>query len=219
MTSRRGVWLFSFVFLALLINGPTAHGAWTRHRIAEDGVTTYAEVVTAEGVPEDDPTLYFVTFTFPREIDQEQREFSVEVDEATYHYAKTSQQIQVRYLADNPGANVVAGQVERKFALVLVVLADIALLAFLVLYLRFGRREGPLRLLATSDIERTRPGFALDQVSADEWVVTGEIVKIADDVVTMVSQGGRQVQVTLGEHENRVGYQQPAQVRGRTLPG
>lgn len=213
------MWLFTFVFLALLINGPIAHSAWTRHQIAEDGITTDAEVVSAEGVPNDDPTLYFVTFKFEREIDPEQREFNVEVDEATYHSARTSKQIRVRYLEDDPGANVVEGQVERKFQLVLVALADVALLVFLLLYLKFGRTGGPLRLLATSDIERTQPGFALSQVSGDEWVVQGEIVKIVDDVVTMVSEGGRHVQVTLGEHANLVGYQQPCQVRGRELPG
>lgn len=219
MASRRGVWLFAFVFVALLINLPVAHTAWTRHRLAENGINTSVEVIDAEGVPDDDPEVFFVTYKFSEDIDPEQNEFSTEVDEETFTYAETSDQLQVRYLEGKPGAHVVEGQVTRRFQLVLVALGDLALLAFFILYLKFGRRDNVIRLLATSDIERSRSAaYGLSQVSGDEWVVTGEITKIVDDVVTMVTHGNQEVQVTLGEHESLVGYQQPCQVRGRELP-
>lgn len=219
MASRRGVWLFAFILVALLINLPVAHTAWTRHRIAENGITTSVEVIDAEGVPDDDPEVWFLTYRFPEEIDPERREFNAEVDEETFRFAQTSDQVEVSYLEGNPGAHVVEGQVTRRFQLVLVALGDAALLVFLFLYLRFGRRDTTLRLLATSDIERSRSeAYAVSQVSGDEWVVIGEISKIAGDVITLVSGAGREVEVTLGEHENLVGYQQPCQVRGRELP-
>lgn len=218
MASRRGVWLFSFVFLALAINGPIAYSQWQRHQIAQDGVVGTADVARTDSAPDDgDPTRFFVAFRFSKEVDPEQQEFTAEVDEETFNSADGSKLIRVRYLPDDPSANVVEGQVDRKLPYVMIAVADLCLLAFFALYWRFGRREGPLRLLATSDVERSRSAYAVTQVSGDEWVITGEIAKIIGDVVTMVSEGGREILVTLGEHETKVGYQQPATVRGRTL--
>lgn len=219
MTSRRGVWLFAFVLVAILINLPVAHTAWTRHQIAQDGIITTVEVLDAEGVPDDDPQVWFVTYRFPEDIDDERREFNAEIDEETYLTARTSNQLQVSYLEDDPGAHVVEGEVRHRFVLVLVALGDLALLVFLALFLKFGRRSSMLRLLATSDVERSRSqAYGVSQVSGDEWVVIGEITSISGDVLTLVADGGREVEVTLGEHDNAVGYQQPCEVRGRELP-
>lgn len=219
MASRRGVWLFAFILVALLINLPVAHDRWTRHRIADDGRNTEVDVVKLDPVPKDDPEAWFVNYQFPEEIDPEEKTYSAQVDEETFGYADTSRRLTARYLEDDPQAHVLEGEVRNNFVLVLIALGDVALLAFFFLYLRFGRRDTTLRLLATSDIERSRSeAYAVSQVSGDEWVVIGEISKIAGDVITLVSGAGREVEVTLGEHENLVGYQQPCQVRGRELP-
>jgi len=219
VASRRGVWLFALACVALLINLPILYSAWINHRIAEDGITTTAEVVDAEGVPDDDPEVWIVTYKFTEEIDPDQNEYQIQVDEETFNYAKTSDLVEVRYLDGKPGAHVVKGHVSNNLLLIMVILGDLALLGFLWLYLKVGRRDSTLKLLATSDVERSRDAaYGVSQVSGDEWVVIGEINKIVGDVITLVTVGGREVQVTLAEHENLVGYQQPCQVRGRELP-
>ncbi len=220
MASRRGVWLFAFVLVALMINLPFAHNAWTRHKISDQGLVTTVEVVDTEPVPDaDDPKVFFISYKFPEEVDADQKQYDAEVDEETFNFARTSKQVEVQYLEDDPSAHVVQGEVRRKFPWVLLGLGDFALLVFLGLYLKFGRRDTTLKLMATSDIERSRSEmYGLSQVSADEWVVIGEISNIVGDVVTLVTEGGREVEVALAEYENKVGYQQPCQVRGRELP-
>ena len=118
------------VLVALLINLPFAHSAWTRHRIAQDGITTTVEVVDAEGVPDDDPEIWFISYQFPEEIEEDQKTYDAEVDEETWNFASTSKQVRVRYLEDNPSAHVVQGEVRRMFPWVLLGLGDLALLAF-----------------------------------------------------------------------------------------
>src|SRR5688500_12234976 len=115
----------------MLINLPVAHSTWTRHRIAQDGIITTVEVLDAEGVPDDDPEVYFVTYRFDEDIDEEQNEYNSEVDEEAFTTARTSNQLQVRYLDGDPGAHVVEGEVRHRFVLVLLALGDLALLGFL----------------------------------------------------------------------------------------
>lgn len=219
VSARRGVWVLSFLVVTLLINVPIAHTAWTRNRIENSGIETAAHVVEAKGVPASSPGAWFVVYEFPEDIDPDKQEYTVEVDEETYHYAVTSEQVDVRYLPDDPGAHIVEGEVGNSFGLWLVAFADIALLLMLLLYVFYGRRQdAPLQLLATADVRRCKPSWSLQQLTKDEYVATGEIVVIEDDHIVLETQGGKRIRLVLGDHANEVGYQQPAEIRGRVLP-
>lgn len=218
LSARKGIWLLSLVGVTLLINLPIAQTAWNRHKLSTEGITTYAEVTHAEGVPKDDPQLWFVRFRLPEDVDAEKREFSAEVTEATYDQAVADDRLEVTYLEDDPQANTVEGAVERSMGLWLVAFADVALLLMFALYLAVGRnREKALVLLATADVRRCAPGHSITEVPGGEYLVTGDVVEIEDDAIVVESEGGRRVRLVLGDHTNEVGYQQPVEIRGREL--
>jgi hypothetical protein len=213
------VWVLALVAVTLLINVPIANTAWVRYRLASEGLETTATVHKAEGVPKDDPGAWFVRYSLPENIDPEGRQFSTEVDKQTFEEAKASEEVTVTYLDGKPRAHVVEGQVTRRFGLFLVGLADVVLLLMFLLYFFFGRKQdAPLALLATADVRRCAPSWTLRPVGKDEYVATGEIVDIAGDVIVLETEGGRRVRLVLGDHTNDLGYQQPAEIRGRVLP-
>jgi hypothetical protein len=78
-----------------------------------------------------------------------------------------------------------------------------------------GRGRPDLRMVATDDVQRCRPGTELEQVG-DLWVVKGDVVERTDDTVVL-DLGDRRVVVELGGYANPVGYQQPAQAVGRMI--
>ncbi len=217
--TRTGVWVLCLIVVTLLINVPIANTAWVRYQVANSGVETQATVEAAEGVPEDDPGAWFLLYSLPDDVDPEGREFNTEVDKETYEEALASKTVTVTYLEDDPGAHVVEGQVTQRFGLVMVALADVVLLLMGLLYLFFGRRQDrPLELLATADVRRCRPSWTLVKLSHEEYVATGEIVEAADGAIVLETEGGRRVRLVLGDHTNDVGFQQPAEIRGRALP-
>lgn len=218
--TRTGVWVLCLIIVTLLINLPIANTAWVRYQVSHSGVETTATVERAEGVPADDPGAWFLLYSLPEDVDPERRQFNTEVDKETYEEALASNRVRVTYLEDNPGAHVVEGQVTRRFGLVMVALADVVLLLMGLLYLFLGRRQNlPLQLLATADVRRCRPSWTLTKLDHDEYVATGEIVDVADDAIVLETEGGRRVRLVLADQRNDVGFQQPAEIRGRVLPG
>jgi hypothetical protein len=101
----------------------------------------------------------------------------------------------------------------------LTIVADLILLAMILLTWRFGgslsQRRTDLRMVATDDVQRCRPGADLEQIG-DLWVAKGEVVERSDETVVL-DLGDRRVVVELAGHANPVGYQQPAQAVGRMI--
>lgn len=222
VSTRRGVWILTIVVVALLINLPMAHSWWTSYRLDHTGVTTFAKVVEAQALPKgsDDPQRFFITYTLPAEADPDGREFTAEIDRETFAVADSSKEIEVLYLEDRPSANRVQGSRTSNIGYWLAGFADLSLFAALLLALRFGLRpEQPLTLLASADVVRCKPDFAVEEQEREgEYVVRGDIIKMEDGEIVVHAGAGREVRVVLGEYRNPVGYQQPVEVRGRVLP-
>jgi hypothetical protein len=220
VSSRRGVWILTVGIVALLINLPIAVGWVTSYRLNNVGVTTTATVKEAESLPRGsaDPQKFFIVYQLPREADPEGREFTAEIDEQTFTSAQSTRQIEVVYLEGKPRANRVDGARSGSLGLWIAMLADLALVGALLLAMRFGLTpEKPLVLLATADVVRCGPMFGVDQ-DGIEYVVRGDVIEMRKGEIVVHAGAGREVRVVLGGHRNPVGYQQPAEVRGRELP-
>ena len=216
MRSRRGGILL-LLLLALVVNLPLAHGAWTDARLDRDGVDVTATVVDHGTLPPEDDPRYFLDFRFPADIDPDGRQWSVGVSRAEYDEAVATERVEVRVLPDSPATFRVEGQKTSGLVVGLTAFADLILLAMILLTWRFGsslgRRRPDLRMVATDDVQRCRPGSELEQVG-DLWVAKGEVVERSDETVVL-DLGDRRVVVELAGYANPVGYQQPAQAVGR----
>lgn len=214
--SRRGA-ILMVVALLLLITLPALWTGWNGWRLDRAGVTTDATVTTTSAIPEAKPTRFFVRYYLPQDADPHRGQYIARVSRSAWDAAKADGSIQAKYLEGHPGVNRVEGQVASHFGLWLTVLGDLALLAMLGLALKFRpAREKPLVLLATADVVRARPGFAVEQDGL-EHVVRGDVVRIGDGELVLHVGEGREVRVVLAEYRNPVGYQQPAEVRGRRI--
>jgi len=104
--------------------------------------------------------------------------------------------------------------VRSRLGLVITLLADLFLLAMLVLMLRFrSALRVELVLRATEDLERCPPGARLDRIAGLTYVVCGEVAELGDDEVVL-DLGDRRVRVLLDGHVNPAGYEQPVRVTG-----
>jgi hypothetical protein len=219
LTSRRSVSVALAIFLMVLITFPVIWGAWNSWRLDTVGVETQAEVTGTDTLPPSSPRpdRFFIRYHLPSDADPQHAQYTAEVDEQTYDAAKSTGQVHASYLAGNPGANVIDGQVSNRVMLWLVLAADLSMLGVLALALKFGERpEQQLVLLATGDVVRCKPDFAVEQ-DGENYVVRGDIVAIGTGEFTIHVGAGRDVRVVLGEYRNPVGHQQPAEVRGRSF--
>jgi hypothetical protein len=210
--------LLVLALLAVVINLPIAHGAWVDSQLDRDGIDVTATVVDHGTLPPKDDPKYFLDFRYPEEIDPDGGEWSVGVSRATYDEAVASEQLEVRVLPDSPARFRVEGQQTSSLVLVLTIFADVILVGFALLTWRFGGsigRRPALRMVATGDVQRCKPGGHLEQVG-DLWVAQGEVVEKTDDSLVL-NLGDRRVVVELDGFANPVGYQQPAQVVGRMI--
>lgn len=218
MSSRRRM-LLLLGFLAIVINLPLVHGAWTDARLDRDGVEVAATVVDHGTLPPEDDPKHFVDFRYPEEIDPEQREWSVGVSQGVYDAAVASDELQVLVLRDNPARFRVEGEDTSGLVVGFTIFANVVLLGMAVLAWRYGyslgRRRPDIRMVATDDVRRCKPGSELEQVG-ELWVARGEVVEKSDDTLVL-DLGNRRVVVVLDGHLNPVGYQQPAQAIGRMI--
>ena len=213
---RRGTVLL--VVLVFLINLPIVHSTITNWRVSSSGVDVTAEVTDARVTSPDDDPRYWLGIRFSEDIDPDQTIWPVEVDPATYDAALEARQIEARVLKSNPAAFRVEGEVRGWLGLITTLIADAILLLILLVVRRFGRRPGPppLRLAAIGDVERCPPGGLVEQIEGSLYLVRGEVVAIEEGEVVLAA-GEQEVVVVLDGHANPVGYQQPAQVRGRVM--
>lgn len=205
------------LLLVLLINLPIAHSSWTRWRVERSGTDVTAPVVGHDVLGSGDDPQYYVSFRFSRSIDPDQNAWAVEVDKATYDDAVADRTLAVRVLPDHPAAYTVDGQVTRSLGLVITLFADLAVVILIALAWRFrGKLRPQLRAVAIGDVERCKPGSALDRIEGDLYLIRGEVARIEDGEIVL-DLGDRSVAVVLDGHQNTIGYQQPAQVRGRLI--
>lgn len=219
LTSRHGVSVALVVFVMVLITFPVVWSAWNSWRLDAVGVETRAEVTGTDTLPPNSskPDRFFIRYHLPTDADPQHAQYTAEVDAETYETAKATDQVRATYLPGNPGANVVEGHVSNRVLLWLVLAADLSMLGVLALAVKFGDRpEQQLVLLATDDVVRCKPGFAVEQ-DGENYVVRGDIVSIGTGEFVIHVGAGRDVRVVLGEYRNPVGHQQPAEVRGRSF--
>ena len=205
------------LLLVTMINLPIVHSTWTRWKVERSGTDVTAPVVGHDVLGSADDPEYYVSFRLSREIDPDQHAWPVQLDKASYDEAVASRTLDVRVLPDQPSAYSVDGQVTGRLGLVITLLADLALLVMVALAWRFrGSLRPQLRAVATGDVERCKPGSALDKLEGDLYLIRGEVSAIeADEIV--LDHGDRSVVVALDGHHNPIGHQQPAQVRGRLI--
>jgi hypothetical protein len=205
------------LLLVTMINLPIVHSTWTRWKVERSGTDVTAPVVGHDVLGSADDPEYYVSFRLSREIDPDQHAWPVQLDKASYDEAVASRTLDVRVLPDQPSAYSVDGQVTGRLGLVITLLADLALLVMVALAWRFrGSLRPQLRAVATGDVERCKPGSALDKLEGDLYLIRGEVSAIeADEIV--LDLGDRSVVVALDGHHNPIGHQQPAQVRGRLI--
>jgi hypothetical protein len=214
-TASRGAAIAMVVVLMVLISFPVVWGLWNAWRLDQIGVRTEAPVTAATAAPKAHPSRFFVRYHLPDGADPRHAQYIAEVDKATYLQADQTDTIEATYLPGKPGVNRVVGQVSNRLMMWMAGAADLSLLAMLALAMKFrDRKEKPLVLLATDDVVRCKPGFAVEQ-DGDNYVVRGDILTIEAGMFTVDVGDDRVVRVVLGEYRNPVGYQQPAEVRGR----
>ena len=215
--SRRRTRIALVLLLVAFINLPLVHSSWTRWRVENDGVLTTARVSGTEVLGAGDDRVYLVEFVYPEDVDPEQAGQGVRVDEAAYEEAVRSREIEVRHLAERPTAFTVEGEVTTDVGLVITVLGDVILLLVVFVIWRYGGRRRPwIRVVAIEDVERCPPGSTLERVEGLLYLVRGEVTAIEEGEVVL-DLGDRDCRVVLDGHANPVGYQQPAQVRGRMV--
>jgi hypothetical protein len=219
--SRRTNRILLLVVLVAFINLPAFHSTWTRWQVERNGTDTVATLVPEDTrvLGEDADPSYWLVYRFPENIDPAQAKWSAQVDRATFEEANARGEVDVRVLEERPAAHVVEGQVRNPLGWIITLVADAILLAILLLAWRSRgrRRPVPIRIAAIGDVERCPPSRVLEQIEGDLYLVRGEVTGIDGDEI-VVDAGERDVLVILDGHQNPVGYQQPAQVRGRIIP-
>ena len=219
--SRRANRILLVAVLVAFINLPALHSTWTRWQVQRTGTDTVATVVepgTRVLGEEADPS-YWVAFRFSEDIDPDQLTWSAQVEREVFQEADAEGAIDVRVLESRPAAHIVEGQIRNPLGWIITIVADAILLAILLLawWSRGRARPVPIRIAAIGDVERCPPGAVLEQIEGDLFLVRGEVTGIDGDEI-VVDAGERDVLVILDGHQNPVGYQQPAEVRGRIIP-
>ena len=216
--SRRTNRILLVVVLVAFINLPVLHSTWTRWQVDRNGTDTTAEVVDTRVLGDEPDPSYWLVFRFPEDIDPDRVPWSAQVERETFEGAGAEGSVEVRVLEDQPAAHIVEGQIRNPLGLIITLIADAILLAILLLVWR-GRptRPVPIRIAAIGDVERCPPGAVLEQIEGDLYLVRGEVTGIDGDEIVL-DAGERDVLVILDGHRNPVGYQQPAEVRGRIVP-
>ena len=216
--SRRANRILLLVVLVAFINLPFLHSTWTNWQVDRNGTDTIGEVVDSRILGGDEDPSYWLVFRFPESIDPDRIEWSAQVDRDTFEESSTDGSVDVRVLEDRPAAHTVEGEVTNPLGLIITLGADAILLAILLL-VRRGRptRPVPIRIAAIGDVERAPPGGVVEQIEGDLYLVRGEVTGIDGDEIVL-DAGERDVLVILDGHDNPVGYQQPAEVRGRIVP-
>ena len=207
------------LILIAVINLPLAGSTIQGWQVDSSGKNVVASLTKYETLGSDDDPTYWLAFRFDRSVDPDQQTWIAQVDRAHYERAMSTRQVKARVLPNHPSAYRVAGQVHGKVGLIVTLLADLALVGFVLLSRRYGRERHKtevLRVAAIEDITRGPVEPLVEQIEGDLYLVRGEILK-QDEHEVWIDAGQDVILVILDGHANPVGYQQAAQVRGRLV--
>jgi hypothetical protein len=214
MTQSRRRAALLVVLLAVVVNLPLLHSWYQDQKVASSGKDVTATVVDDRVVDGDE---FWLSFTFPEDVDHDQKSWQAEVSEEAYDDAVASGRITVRVADDDPSAYRAEGTVDSRVPLVLTLGADLILLLVVLLIWRYGGpRRALLRAVALGDVERCPPETLLERIGGEDYLIRGEVLELGEGTVTL-DLGNRSVVVVLDGHTNPVGHQQPAQVRARLV--
>lgn len=219
MRGRLGRRSWAVIILAVLVNLPLVTSTIQGWQVAHSGTTVQARLTNSKVLTSDKDPAYFVAFQFDQAIDPDHGTWPAQVDRAHYQQAQRTHQVEVRVLPGHPSVYRAAGQVRGYFGLIVTLVADVALLGFVLLARRYGRPAGKpevIRLAAIEDLTRGPSEPVLEQVEGDLYLVRGDVLE-RDDHEVWLDVGKDVVIVILDGHANPVGHQQPAQVRGRLI--
>lgn len=218
VSSRKRYWPFGVAIIAFLVNLPLAHVWWNDFRLDHGAQVATADVTGAHALGADgEEQRYFVVYELPEDADPQQQEFNGQVGKAAYDEALASKRIRVEYLPDDPESNRPVARVSQSnLALYITLFADLTLLVMVALML-WVRRNAGLDVLATEDVRRAGVDPRVEELGGGMLLVRGDVLEINEDDI-VIQAGVRRVRVVLGEFTNPVGHQQPAEVRGRTIP-
>lgn len=205
--------------LVAVINLPLVGSTIQGWQIDSSGRNVVASLTDDEILGSNDDPTYWLKFRFDKSIDPGQQDWIAQVDRAHYEQAQSTRQVRARVLPQQPSAYRVAGQVHGKVGLVVTLLADLALLGFVLLGRRYGkvrRKPDVLRVAAIEDLTRGPMEPGVEQIEGDLYLVRGDVLK-QDEHEVWIDAGQDVVIVILDGHANPVGYQQAAQVRGRLV--
>ena len=205
--------------LLAVINLPLIGSTLQGWQVDSSGKPTVATLTKYEQLgSEEDPT-YWLAFTFDKSVDPKQQSWIAQVDRAHYEEARDTRQVRARVVPGHPSSYRVAGQVHGKVGLVVTIIADLAILGFVLLGRRYGtkrRRPGVVRLAAIEDVTRGPDEASVEQIEGDLHLVRGKVLQ-HDEHEVWIDAGQDVVVVILDGHANPVGVQQAAQVRGRLV--
>jgi hypothetical protein len=192
--------LFVFVMLFVL-TFPLVNTLLTRSRVERDGVDV--QVAVAQAV--DDDGRYLVAFRLPEDIDPEQQRYAAVVEKATYEKARSTKQVSVRVLEDEPRRHHVEGEIYSRSPWYFTIVGDLIVLVVGLWWVKVGRRRPKLQLLAMRDVEvvdEDEPN-ALTKDSGEMYDVVGQVSAVDGSSVTFALDD-RAVEVRLNGHENHV---------------
>ena len=192
--------LFVLVMLFVL-TFPLVNTLLTRARVEREGVDVTATV--AKAVADDD--RYLIAFRLPEDVDREQVSYSAVVSRATYEKARTTKEVSVRVLEDEPRRHHVEGEVSSRSPWEFAGVADLIVLVIGLWWVRVGRRRPNLKLLAMRDVEAAAEDdeAGLTPETGDMYVVVGAVTATEGSTVT-VALDDRQVVVRLNGHDLHV---------------
>ncbi len=198
--SRTRRLLFVLVMLFVL-TFPLVNSLLTRARIERDGVDVTATVAKAV----DDDGRYVVAFRLPEKIDPEQVSYSAFVSRATYDTARTTEEVSVRVLEDEPRRHHVEGEVYSKSPWIFTLVADAMVLIVGLWWVKVGRRRPTLKLLAMRDVEAVgdEEPTSLERDSGEMYTAVGRVTAVDGSSLTMALDD-RSVVVRLNGRDSHV---------------
>ena len=193
--------LLVVLVMLFVLTSPLVNTLLTRARVERDGVDVTATV--AQAAVDDD--RYLVAFRLPEDVDPEQVSYAAVVSRATYEKARTTKQVSVRVLEDEPRRHHVEGEVYSTSPWVFTGVADLIVLVVGWWWVNVGRRRPNLTMLAMRDVEAAgeddEAGLAPE--TGDMYVVVGPVVASDGSSVT-IALVDRQVAVRLNGYDLRV---------------